>query len=102
MLVGSRIFEWNSLENDLVLLYIKLVEPGTEYRDGKVYLADLEEPQGKDSLFAQYWNTTRPIVRPVLDADSPHIRPANLSETLDEFLHRLIPTNKITRSKAQY
>lgn len=42
-LVTSRIFGWNSLENDLITLYMRLVELGMEYRDGEVYLADLEE-----------------------------------------------------------
>lgn len=31
------------LIDDLVLLYMKLVDLGVEYRNGKVYLADLEE-----------------------------------------------------------
>lgn len=31
------------LIDDLVLLYTKLVDLGMEYRNGKVYLADLEE-----------------------------------------------------------
>lgn len=39
----SRIFGWNSLEEDLITLYIRLVDLGMEYRDGEVYLADLEE-----------------------------------------------------------
>jgi len=41
--VSSRIFEWNNLEKDLIKLYDHLVALGVEYRDGKVYLADLEE-----------------------------------------------------------
>ena len=42
-LVSSRIFGWNSLTEDLIALYTRLVDLGMEYRDGKVYLADLEE-----------------------------------------------------------
>ena len=42
-MVTSRIFEWHSLEKSLILLYTKLVNLGMEYRDGEVYLADLEE-----------------------------------------------------------
>ena len=42
-MVSSRIFKWNSLERDLVTLYTRLVALGIEYRDGKVYLADIEE-----------------------------------------------------------
>jgi len=41
--VNPRVFRWNSLEKDLVLLYERLVDLGIEYRDGKVYLAELEE-----------------------------------------------------------
>lgn len=42
-LVSSRVFGWNTLEDDLIQLYRNLVELGVEYHDGKVYLADLEE-----------------------------------------------------------
>lgn len=42
-LVSPRVFEWNTLESDLVQLYSSLVDLGMEYREGKVYLADLEE-----------------------------------------------------------
>jgi len=42
-MVTSRIFQWNSLGQDLVALYLRLVDLGMEYRDGQVYLADLEE-----------------------------------------------------------
>ena len=42
-MVTSRIFGWNSLEEDLITLYMRLVELGMEYRDGEVYLADIEE-----------------------------------------------------------
>jgi len=42
-LVSSRIFGWNSLTEDLIALYTRLVDLGMEYRDGKVYLFDLEE-----------------------------------------------------------
>lgn len=31
------------LIDDLILLYTKLVDCGVEYRNGKIYLADLEE-----------------------------------------------------------
>lgn len=41
--MSSRIFEWNTLEGNLIRLYNNLVELGVEYRDGKVFLADLEE-----------------------------------------------------------
>ncbi|HSX05438.1 MAG TPA: hypothetical protein VLF69_03150 [Candidatus Saccharimonadales bacterium] len=41
--MSSRIFEWNSLEQNLLSLYTNLVDLGMEYRDGKVYLADLEQ-----------------------------------------------------------
>lgn len=44
-MVRPNVFRWNQLELDLVTLYQKLVDLGMEYRDGKVYLADLE---GKD------------------------------------------------------
>jgi len=33
----------NELIEDLILLYTRLLELGMEYRNGKVYLADLEE-----------------------------------------------------------
>jgi hypothetical protein len=33
----------DKLFDDLVLLHAKLVDLGVEYRDGAVYLADLEE-----------------------------------------------------------
>lgn len=33
----------SNLIEDLTLLYTRLVDLGMEYRDGKVYLADLEE-----------------------------------------------------------
>jgi hypothetical protein len=33
----------NNLIEDLILLYTRLVDLGVEYRDGKVYLAELEE-----------------------------------------------------------
>ena len=42
-MVSSRVFGWNTLEDDLIQLYRNLVELGVEYHDGKVYLADLEE-----------------------------------------------------------
>ena len=47
-MVTSRIFQWNTIEQDLVTLYNKLVELGMEYRDGEVYLADLEELEDGD------------------------------------------------------
>lgn len=43
MMVSSRIFRWHTLEGDLIQLYKNLVELGMGYRDGKVYLTDLEE-----------------------------------------------------------
>jgi len=42
-MVSSRIFLRNSLEQDLLLLYRRLVDLGMEYRRGHVYLADLNE-----------------------------------------------------------
>lgn len=42
-MVTSRIFEWNTCRQDMTELYTRLVELGMEYRNGKVYLADLEE-----------------------------------------------------------
>lgn len=47
-MVSSRIFEWNSLEQDLIKLYTELAALGMEYRDGQIYLADLEELEAKD------------------------------------------------------
>jgi hypothetical protein len=41
-MVNQRIFLRNSLEEDLLTLYDRLVELGIEYRDGEVYLVDLE------------------------------------------------------------
>ena len=45
----SRIFQWNSLERDLRMLHGKLVDLGMEYRDGEVYLADIEDLEGNDA-----------------------------------------------------
>lgn len=43
-MVTSRIFEWNALEADLFkLLYSDLVNLDMEYREGKVYLKDIED-----------------------------------------------------------
>ena len=42
-LVSARVFEWNSCKQDMTALYMRLVELGMEYRNGKVYLADLEK-----------------------------------------------------------
>jgi len=48
-LFGGPAYTFSKPENpaelidDLVLLYMKLVDLGVEYRNGKVYLADLEE-----------------------------------------------------------
>lgn len=47
-MVSPRIFRWNSLEKDLRGLHSKLVDLGMEYRDGQVYLADLEELEDED------------------------------------------------------
>ena len=44
-LVTPRIFWSNSLEKDLIALYKELVDLGMEYREGKVYLADLDYPE---------------------------------------------------------
>ena len=33
----------SKLSEDLMMLYAKLVELGIEYREGKVYVADIEE-----------------------------------------------------------
>jgi bacteriorhodopsin len=41
-MVSSDVFLRNSLQNDLVTLYFRLVDLGMEYRYGKVYLADIE------------------------------------------------------------
>lgn len=49
ILLGGPAYTFSKPENpaelidDLVLLYTKLVNLGMEYRNGKVYLADLEE-----------------------------------------------------------
>lgn len=49
ILSGGPAYTFSKPENpaelidDLVLLYMKLVDLGVEYRNGKVYLADLEE-----------------------------------------------------------
>ena len=47
-MVRSRIFEWNSLESDLITLYTRLTELGMEYRDGEVHLIDLEMEEQED------------------------------------------------------
>jgi len=41
--MSSYILEWNTLKQDLIKLYTKLAILGMEYRNGKVYLADLKE-----------------------------------------------------------
>lgn len=46
--MSSRIFEWNSLEQDLISLYTKLAALGMEYRDGEIYLADMEALEEED------------------------------------------------------
>lgn len=48
-LIGGSAYAFLKPENptelidDLILLYTKLVDFGVEYRNGKIYLADLEE-----------------------------------------------------------
>jgi hypothetical protein len=41
-MVSSSIFLRNTLEEDLLALYDRLVDLGMKYRDSHVYLADLE------------------------------------------------------------
>jgi hypothetical protein len=41
-LVSPRIFLRNYLEGDLLVLHKRLTDLGMEYRDGEVYLADLD------------------------------------------------------------
>lgn len=43
VMVSSRIFGWNTLTDDLISLYYKLVELGVEYVDGEVRLPELDE-----------------------------------------------------------
>ena len=43
----SRIFEWNTLEADLFKLYDMLAGLGVEYRQGRVYLGELNESHVK-------------------------------------------------------
>lgn len=45
-MVNQRVFEWNSILQDLFQLYHRLTELGMKYRNGKVYLPDLEEQDG--------------------------------------------------------
>ena len=40
--MNPRIFKWNTLLMDLFKLYDRLLILGMEYREGKVYLSDLE------------------------------------------------------------
>jgi len=47
-LVSSRIFLRNSLKRDLLILYGRLVELGVDYRNGKVYLAELDETKNRE------------------------------------------------------
>lgn len=42
LMVTSRVFEWNTLKQDLFKLYNKLVDLGIQYREGQVCLSDLE------------------------------------------------------------
>ena len=43
LLVRSNVSGWHQIDEDLVKLYYRLVDLGMEYRDGEMYLADLEE-----------------------------------------------------------
>lgn len=44
-MVNQRVSRWNSCKKDMTRLYLKLVDLGMEYRNGKVYLPDLEDPE---------------------------------------------------------
>ena len=41
ILVTSRIFEWNTLESDLLKLYGRLVNWGVKYHNGAAYLPEV-------------------------------------------------------------
>jgi hypothetical protein len=61
-LVNPCVFRWNSLEQDLLLLYTELVELGVEHRNGEVYLADLEK-QGLDcGAVCEFWLLAATII----------------------------------------